>query len=275
MRTRNRDITKYLQKHNGTSVIQTLQNTKIPTHTIYSLKPEQFFIPKDVHLISILTEMQRSINDNPVNLRNFFDLSVTNLCRRNNIVCMIRDFVQKYKLLNPTFFMAVYYFDLLILKGINLPIEKIGVGCLILSMKYNDIDGRLPPLRKFEVFFGISERELCKVEMYCLQKLDYLLSYSHIIHFIQIISIYGIIYTDDGFSNEKIIRSVYDLPYKIIETIIIKGNTYMKHNSFNLALASVCLARENIGVDKWNKAFDKYYMVSFDDILEEYTFIKE
>lgn len=275
MRSRNKDVTKFLSKKNeGPSSIIS-RHFKSPSTIVYSLKPEQFFLPKDIQLKEITQIMKKQIDRNEFHIDKDNRLSLSNIKRRRNIISKIKEFVTKYKLTNSTLYMATFYLDILILRKVNLSIEKAGIGSLILSMKYHDLDGKTPNFSKFTNFFGINSRDLCKIELECIKKLEYILTYSHISNFIQIICLYGIIYSDDGFSHEKLHRHVYDMPYKIMEYFIEDGINYLQYNPFYLALSCVCITREKLGIEKWNRAFDKYYLVTFNTIKEEYLFVNE
>ena len=61
---------------------------------------------------------------------------------------------------------------------------------------------------------------------------------------------------------------------KCVEYLIDDSMKYLDYNPFYLALASVCIIRENLGINKWNKAFNKYYKINLDDIEDEYNYSK-
>lgn len=274
MKTRNKDPVRLTQNQLRGSIITTNRNVKFSANMVYSLKPEQYFLPKDIQLNSILSHMRRDAEENSLDLTNF-SITPSNLRRRSVIMEKLKNFHKKYNLSLSTYYMAIFYLDLLIIKQAKLSVEKMGIGAFMLSMKYHDMDGRTPLLNKFSAFFGINQKELCRVEMESIKKLEYILTYSHIINFIQVISLYGIIYSDDGFTQDIIRNHVYDLPYTVVDYFIEENMKYLEFNPFSMALATICITRESLGIDKWNKAFNKYYKVNFSDIQEEYDFIKE
>lgn len=274
MKTRNKDVSKFVSKHNLTSLISTSQNKKLNMNVVYSLKPEQFFLPKDIQLNFILRNMRENNQLNSLNFTDNSNLSSSTFLARRKIMSKIKEFTLKYRLTNSTYYMASFYLDILITKRVNLPIDKIGIGSLLLAMKYHDMDGRTPSIRKFVMFFSISQKELCMAEIICLQNLEYVLTYSHISNFIQIISIYGIIYSDDDFDNDKIIKNIYESPYILLDKVLDDGMDYLEFDPFNLALSIICIIRENLDINIWNKAFNKYYQINFSHIKKEYNFVK-
>ena len=151
------------------------------TYVIYSLKPEKYFLPKDLQLNSILKSMQKEANKNIINLNDYYSLSQDTFKRRLKIINMIKDFIEKYKLSSSTFFLSIYYMDILLINNFKLIIEKIAIGCLILAMKYIDIDGTMPSYRRLKCHFCLNNSELLDIEILCLKGLNYNLSYNHIL----------------------------------------------------------------------------------------------
>jgi hypothetical protein len=178
---------------------------------LYSLKPQRFTIPKDVNPLFIFQNLINEINQIFPSMSKKISLSTNSNQIRTNLIKNIKNFIEKYKLSQKNFFFTVYLFDKLLTKKINLDIEKIALGCLILSIKFNDIDGNIPKIKNFcEILIknkNLSINEIKKIEIFCLNKLDYNLNFPQPINFLDIYLLNGIIFNNDEKNNNKIINN--------------------------------------------------------------------
>ena len=72
----------------------------------------------------------------------------------------------------------------LLAKKINLNIDKLGFGCLLLGTKFIEIDGKLPSMQSYLKCIlnrRISLKEIIEIENICLKKLDHHLFHNQLI----------------------------------------------------------------------------------------------
>ena len=96
--------------------------------------------------------------------------------------------------------------DQLLAKKINLNIDKLGFGCLLLGTKFIEIDGKLPPMQSYLKYIlnrRISLKEIIEIESICLKKLEYHLSFPQPINFLNIFLLNGIVFNTDENDTKK------------------------------------------------------------------------
>ena len=246
---------------------------------LYSLKPQRFTIPKDVNPLFIFQNLINEINQIFPSMSKKISLSSNSNQIRTNLIKNIKNFIEKYKLSQKNFFFTVYLFDKLLTKKINLDIEKIALGCLILSIKFNDIDGNIPKIKNFcEILIknkNLSINEIKKIEIFCLNKLDYNLNFPQPINFLDIYLLNGIIFNNDEKNNNKISSSIYSFPFTIYEKIILLNSDYFQFHPFYFISAIVAYSRFFYGLEKWNEIFVSVFKINLKDFEEVFLFIHD
>lgn len=241
-------------------------------HVIMSLKPHGFAFPKDINIQSIYSILKHNINPSQ---QKKIDLTNPTLKTRLTTLSKIRLFLIKYKLKPDSFYLATFLLDTLLTKKLKLPIEKIGLGALIIAVKFTDIDGKTPMMSMFrEVLdYSISLRELVHIEMECIKKLSYDLLTPHPFSFIQLFLVYGILFNSDK-ENGKNAGSMYTMPNQILDCVMLDSPLYYKYNPLYLACACVALTREMYGFCKWNDTLISFCGVALGYFKEEFDYVK-
>ena len=250
-----------------------------PKNQLYSLKPQRFTIPKDINPLNIFQNLINETNQIFPSMSKKISLSTNSNQIRSNLIENIKKFIEKYKLSQKNFFFSVYLFDKLLTKKINLDMEKIALGCLILSIKFNDIDGNIPKMKNFcEILIknkNLSINEIKKIEIFCLKKLNCNLSFPQPINFLDIFLLNGIIFNNDEKNNNKISSSIYLFPLTIYEKIISINADYFQFHPFYFICAIIAYSRFYYGLEKWNEVFVSVFKINFKDFEEVFSFIND
>jgi len=234
-----------------------------------SLRPSSLLKPFDLNPLKILNFMKNKI------IYNFSPKKVilTNLeeIKRKNLILNMKKFLIKYNFEYKTLFIAVYFMDLILfqLNNHSKDLDSIALGCLILAVKFNDKNGKIPNLNFFQEilpnYSKFSLDELREIEIFCLIHLNYDLNIPQPLNFIEIILLNGIVFTND-LIYLNISSKIYNLPFKIYEKIILANADYLKFNPFFLAFGFVAVSRKLFSLEKWNPFFNNIFDVSFDEI---------
>jgi hypothetical protein len=197
----------------------------------------------------------------------------------------MKNFINNYKLNPNSFYFSVYFMDKLLEKKINLNLEKIAIGSLLLSVKFNDIDGKIPRSSLFKKIListeKISSKELNDIEIECLKNLNYYLSEPQPLYFLNIFLLNGIIFNNDfnldscDENRKMFFCNVYQKTIEIYEEIIMISPDYFQYNPIYLSCACIALARESRKLTPWNVIFENIFHIYFEDFRKELNFIKQ
>lgn len=246
------------------------------------LKPPGLTISKEFTAKDIFTTMLRATSN-----INFFDyLDDNNKKKRNNVIRVIVNHLNKLKIPKIATFRFVYLFDMLINDEslvAQLDYELIGLGSLSLVMKFFCPDNKTIPLRKMSYIFSSSRytsaytvSQIIVAEILCMKACDYFLSVTDVYNFLNMILISGIVFNfDKGKSQYELNSNVYHTPYEILEKIMLTNYNYVFYNCLYLSCAIVMLTREKYGLDKWPTILVKTFNLSFETIKQTYVFVKE
>jgi hypothetical protein len=255
------------------TIPSTSKNPQHPTHPIImSLKPHGYSSPKDINLIRLFLTLKSNLNPS---LQKKIELSNSSLKARFIIINKIKHFITKYKVNNDSLFLSIYLLDTLLSKKIPFPLEKVALGAFVISVKFTDIDGKMPIMNMFREIsdYSISLRELVNIEIECIKRLNYNLTVPFSLSFIQVFLVHGIIFSSDKESNRSS-GSIYAMPYCILDYVMSENTFYFQFNQMYLACSCVALAREIYGYDKWNMVLEEFWGVGFKCFKEEYEYVK-
>ena len=253
-------------------------NNQKKSSNLYSLKPQRLSIPKDVSTFSIFKTLLREVNSNFPTMQKKIELTHILLKNRLNIILKMKDFIIRYRLSSNSFFVAIYIMDSLIAKRIQLPIDKIGLGALVLSVKFTEIDGKMPPMNKFVDFMNNSSftlNDLIKIEIECLKKLNYVITMPNPIHFIQLFLVNGILFNTDVKGTNTVSSNIYTMPSQLLDYVMEENTNYFQFHPLSLACACVAQSREAYGIEKWNKILQEVFDITFDVFEREFYYVKE
>lgn len=106
-----------------------------------SIKPNNLFYKTEISILKIISNLrnQCDIEKNNFIINSNFKLTQNLISTRKKIVNKIKDYIKKLKYSNSCFFLSVYLLDYIILNeriNLNHKLEQLGIGCLILSIKF-------------------------------------------------------------------------------------------------------------------------------------------
>ena len=188
------------QRNNSNSINQ--KNTQLT----YSLKPKRYNIPKDVVPYKIFKNLISISKHNFPSMPKTVNLRLSELDNRSKIVYQIKNFVEKHNLNITSYFFSVYLMDQLLAKKINLTIDKLGFGSILLTTKFIEIDGKLPSIQSYIKYIlnrRITSKEIIEIENECLKKLNHNLTLPQPINFLNIFLLNGIVFNTDENDNKK------------------------------------------------------------------------
>ena len=261
------------QRNNSNSINQ--KNTQLT----YSLKPKRYNIPKDVVPYKIFKNLISISKHNFPSMPKTVNLRLSELDNRSKIVYQIKNFVEKHNLNITSYFFSVYLMDQLLAKKINLTIDKLGFGSILLTTKFIEIDGKLPSIQSYIKYIlnrRITSKEIIEIENECLKKLNHNLTLPQPINFLNIFLLNGIVFNTDENDNKKknITSAIYLKPYDILSELISLNADYLKYNPLDLACACVAFARESYKLSKWHFVFEKIFNIYESKFNEAYIFVK-
>jgi len=248
----------------------------ISNDIICSLKVQKYNLPKDISVIHIFKTLLQEINIQFFKIPKKVNLTFTDIINRKEIILQIKHFIQKYRISQICFYYCVYLIDKLLIKKLKLKIYEIGIGVLLISVKFLEIDGHLPHLYKFQEILKTNQKmslkRLIEIELICLKALNYDLCIIDPYIFINIILVNGILFnTDSEIGNLN--PSIYNYPFKIYDKIITENNDYYQFHPFYLAFACVSFSRKIYQLNYWDIVFTKVFNITFNDIEDVYYFI--
>ena len=154
-------------------------------------------------------------------------------------------------------------------------LEKLGLGSIILTLKFMNEEFLIIPLNKFKSFYenkNYTIHQLQEIEINCLKLLDYYLNFPTPYSFMELLFLNGIVFSTDNIKNETS-HKIYNLALNSLEKIMLKSNEYIKYNPLYLCCGIVAYSREFHGIEKWPKILLKVFDViekNFDNIYKEY-----
>ena len=270
-------IQPYYSKQQPYQNEETAHSKKNPS--FYSLKPQRLSTPKDISSVIIFQSLIKEVNSTFYKTPKKIELTHILIKSRFNIITKYKCFIEKYRLSPNTFFHAVYIMDTLIASKTNLPLDKICIGAMILAVKFIDIDGTTPTMHHFKDICEnnrLTIKELINIEIECIKKLDYILTFPTANSFIQILLVNGIVFNIDIKGNSNSISSlIYQLPYQILDSVMEESAYYYQFQSYFLACACIALSREIYGLNKWSYIFEKVFGLTFEMFENVYAYVKE
>ena len=270
------------KSYTTTSIFQRNSSSSInqrQSQLTYSLKPKRYNIPKDVVPFDIFKNLLLVSKKYFPSIPKIVNLKPNEQDNRSKIVYQIKNFIEKYNLNITSYFYTVYLMDQLLAKKINLNIDKLGFGCLLLGTKFIEIDGKLPPMQSYLKYIlnrRISLKEIIEIESICLKKLEYHLSFPQPINFLNIFLLNGIVFnTDENDTKKKSIScSIYMKPYDILSELISLNADYLKFHPLELACACIAFARESYKLSKWHYVFEKIFGIYESKFNDAYNFVR-
>lgn len=162
-------------------------------------------------------------------------------------------------------------------QSINI-IDELGLGSLILSIKFLELEIKNQWLKRFQSFLDrhhFTIIELLLIELKALKALNYNLNYIHPFHFLQLAMLKGIVFNIDKKAsiNSPVNSNINIVPFHMLE-ITMENVSYLLYHPLYLALACVAWTRDIYNLDKWNVLLEKLINVELNIIEKEVYFVK-
>ena len=228
-------------------------------------------IPKDINLNDIFIQMLNISNEFYENKSNsiYTKLTQEELHSRKIVLESIKCFIFQNKIRYKILYNIIFIFDsLLALNKINkffISMEKLALGCTILSLKYHYEEIRVICLKNFRTIFKnkyYTIKEINEMELLCLKLLNYDLNFPSPISFMEIILLNRIIsYQDDIKRDTR--KRIYNLIMNSLEKILLESNEYIKYNPLYLCCSIVYYTREILGLEKWPRILSNLFKTDF------------
>ena len=229
---------------------------------------ENHFYETEVSPIEILKIMKTNVYDNYFK-NNYHFISSDYLLSRSLLFSLIRKISNKMCFKSQTYFLSIYYLDILFSKNkkIDCNYKILGLACLLLSEKYIENDPCVPNLSNFIKVYNnvvgykyiISAADLFYAEVLTCKMLGYKLNYYTIYDFDSFFFGHGIIkieqlrelnngiysnFLNNNFeinsSNSRFIRKILERIYrksrKYLELIVNNSKICLKYNSLILSI---------------------------------------
>jgi hypothetical protein len=229
---------------------------------------------------------------------------------RNYLINLLRNMNSKLKFRSQTFFLAIYYMDLIFNDRIkNLKyggLEIYAVASLLIAAKFDENDPNIPDLYKFQEVahagtsggkfrFYFKIEEIKKAEVLCIKALAYKLNYYSFYHFLVFFFAHGIVFEEDLEINEapnfqsnhsyenklKITEKVYSFARELLDIIIEKGGEIIYHLNLHIACAVVIFSKEYVlnfnsqnGNEISSNLFRNVYGIELFEYEETYNLVK-
>ena len=249
----------------------------------------------------IIRKMKANIYDNYFK-NSYHFISSDYLINRSSLFSLIRKISNKMGFKSQTYFLSIYYLDILFSKNkkIDCNYKILGLACLLLSAKYIENDPTVPNLPCFIKVYNnivgykyiISVSDLFYAEVLACKMLCYKLNYYTIYDFDSFFFGHGIIKIEqlrelnDGFSNfnsnnfeinstnsiriRKILEKIYRRSRHYLELIVNNSQICLKYNSFLISIFIMKKSVEEILFDE--QRINKHDLLNKERFI--YNFIK-
>lgn len=190
----------------------------------------------------IIQTMKSNIYHNYLYFKSYSDINQEYLCVRNSLFSLIHKIANKMNFKSNTYFLSIYFLDLIFLKSkipskYNNNFELLGLTCLVLAAKHLENDPSVPHLQYF-------------VSAY-----NYAVSHSH--------------YYDSISTNFDEYKKITFNDLMMSEVIIIKILNY-KLNYFTIYdFNSFFFGHGILKIEQLTDINDKFYSGNIDDILDK------
>ena len=243
----------------------------------FSLKPISLIIPQDIDVKVILKNMMEKTKTKNDKYYIYKKLSQSEQIKRKTIIESMKKFLIENRIKCFILYSSIFIFDILISKNQNndFSYDEIGIGALILSVKFNNEYNNIIYQNKKTLYFNYNEysfSEIAEIEISCLQILEYKLDFYHPIHFMEFLLLNGIIFNTDKINTEESYK-VYSSALNILEYIMILNNKYLKFHPFFISCSIVSLCRENSNLEIWPYILSHVFNIQFSMFKDVFNFV--
>ena len=258
---------------------------------------ENHFYEAEISPKEVVKFMKANIYDNFLK-NSYFFISSDYIISRSSLFSLIRKISNKMGFKSQTYFLSIYYLDILFLKNkkIDCNFKTLGLACLLLSAKFIENDPCVPSLAEFIKVYNnivgykyiISATDLFYAEVLACKMLGYKLNYYTIYDFDSFFFGHGIIkieqlreLNNDNYLSgnnfeineknsiyiKKILEKIYRKSRHYLEMIVNNSNICLKYNSLLISIFIMKKSVEEILFDE--QRINKYDLLNKEKFLNK------
>ena len=261
---------------NLNNCIKNFQNSKTITYIPCTIKPNYLLIPRDVNIIEILSTINNDLKEQ-ISLNYYKQLTQREKTRRRIFVDAIKNFIQINRIKDSIIYPSIYLYDILIKNNDTpLSLEKLSLGALILSVKFNYCASYRYSNKKYSYynFKDYSSEELNEIELTCLSLIDYNFFYINPLVYLELFFINGIVFTTDNIKPEET-NFIYKTSLIVLEEIMKINNCYIQYNPLHISCAVIAFSRKKFKLEEWPTFLGKIFKITSNDFKETSDFLNE
>ena len=261
---------------NFNNCIKNFQNSKTITYIPCTIKPNYLLIPRDVNIIEILSTINNDLKEQ-ISLNYYKQLTQREKTRRRIFVDAIKNFIQINRIKDSIIYPSIYIYDILIKNNdTSLSLEKLSLGALILSVKFNYCASYRYSNKKYSYynFKDYSSEELNEIELTCLSLIDYNFFYINPLVYLELFFINGIVFTTDNIKPEES-NYIYKTSLIVLEEIMKINNCYIQYNPLHISCAVIAFSRKKFKLEEWPTFLGKIFKITSNDFKETSDFLNE
>ena len=253
------------------------------------MKPKlNIIINKEINIKEVLNNMiiktnklYENLYKNQVNIK----LDIEQSSKRAKIIKYIDDFIEanirfknSFKNKDTIFCEIIFLFDLLIINNKKnkclIPLEKLGLGALILLLKFNKIKEKVL-IKKYKSIFDskyMSLDEINKIEVISLKLINYDITQPNPIYYIDILCKFIFF---PSFNKEGNREYIYKEIISITKYLMTFSNNYIKFHPFYFSVFIIKFYLEKNKIEKFHFKFHNYFEINVKKFSElYYDFVK-
>lgn len=198
----------------------------IVSENVFSVKPNRYFYPLEFSPSLTLQKMKNEMVTFSPELLEYFSESAYQ-SKRKTIIRYYKAFISRLKFKEKTYYLALNLLDSLYSLNNEMLAEKkfewIAIGCLVIAVKYSELDPTIPDLSYFQTVFGENNHfnieEVKLFEINCLKKLGYKLNFINPYQFLTLFISHGIVFSNEYTSSVdyKNALTVYSTVYELMD----------------------------------------------------------
>ena len=258
---------------------------------------ENHFYESEISPKEVVKFMKANIYDNFLK-NSYFFISSDYIISRSSLFSLIRKISNKMGFKSQTYFLSIYYLDILFLKNkkIDCNFKTLALACLLLSAKFIENDPCVPSLAEFIKVYNnvvgykyiISVTDLFYAEVLACKMLGYKLNYYTIYDFDSFFFGHGIIkieqlreLNNDNYLSgnnfeineknsiyiKKILEKIYRKSRHYLEMIVNNSNICLKYNSLLISIFIMKKSVEEILFDE--QRINKYDLLNKEKFLNK------
>ena len=267
------------QKHlirNFNNCFKNFQSLKSINYIPHTIKPNYLSIPRDINIIEMISNINKDLKEQLS--ENFYkQLTQREKTRRRLFIDAMKNYIQINRISETIIYPTIFLYDILIKNNkTSLNLEKLSVGALILSIKFNYYAGYRYTNKKFTNYNynDYSSNELNQIELMCLSLINYNLYYIHPMIYLELFFVNGIVFTTDDIKADDS-NYIYKTALIVLEEIMKRNNSYIEYNPFLICCAVISFSRKKFNLEEWPKFLGKIFDISYNEFKETLDFVND